>query len=280
MRVLQTQKIEDVVADLYKDVTINVSEEMREAFKRGLETEKSELGVEVFQRLLENADIARSERIPSCQDTGIAIAWIRVGDQVQLSGDSLQSAVDRGVSRANKEAYLRSSVVSDPLRRKNTGDNTPAEIHLESIPGEQVRIALMAKGTGAENMSALIMLVPADGWEGVKKFVVKTVAEAGPNACPPVVVGVGIGGTFGLVGWLAKKALFRSLNQRNPDEFLAQRELELLEAVNKLNIGPMGFGGANTAFDVHIETHPCHIGALPVAVNLDCHAHRWKETVL
>ncbi len=267
-------EIEEAVRKLILDTFSNL-DELEERYRQALEREESELGREAFKILLENLEIARRRRIPVCQDTGVAVIYLRLGQEVELYGGSLYEAVNRGVARAYREAYLRKSLVSDPLfERRNTGDNTPAMIHLELVPGSGVELGFMPKGAGAENMSRIEMLKPAEGIEGVKRLVLETVSRAGANACPPLVIGVGIGGTLDMVGWLAKKALFRSWGERNPDPRYARLEEELLEEVNRLGIGPQGFGGRITALDVRIEHLPCHMASLPVAVNLNCHIHR------
>jgi fumarate hydratase subunit alpha len=281
LKIVRVEEIEDAVRRLSMDVNYYIRDELREAYKKALEKEVSEIGKEVLSQIIENVELAASEQLPVCQDTGVSIVYVEIGQEVKIEGGNLYDAINRGVSRGYKEGYLRKSVVRDPLfNRVNTGDNTPAMIHVEIVPGDVFRITFMAKGTGAENMSRLAMLTPAAGVKGVRDFVLKTVAEAGPNPCPPIVVGVGIGGTFDTVGWLAKKALMRKFGSRHPDPNYAKLELELLDEINKLGIGPQGLGGRITALDVRIETAPCHIGALPVAVNLDCHAHRvgvWEK---
>jgi fumarate hydratase subunit alpha len=215
-----------------------------------------------------------------CQDTGNALVFLEVGQDLHLVGGDLYGAVNRGVSRGYTEGYLRKSILDDPIRRKNTGDNTPAFIYTDIVPGDRLRIRVVTKGGGAENMGQLRMLPPSAGWEGARRFIVEAVAAAGPNACPPLLVGVGVGGNFDKVALLAKKALLRPVGQPHPDPEWAAREQDLLTEINKLGVGPMGLGGKVTAFAVHIETMPCHITSLPVAVNIECHAHRHKEVVL
>ena len=281
MKIVRVEEIEEAVRRLSIDVNYYIRDELREAYKRALEREVSETGKEILSQIIENVELAASEQLPICQDTGVSIVYVEMGQDVKIEGGNLHDAINRGVSRGYKEGYLRKSVVRDPLfNRVNTGDNTPAMIHVEVVPGDVFRITFMAKGTGAENMSRLAMLTPAAGVKGIRDFILKTVAEAGPNPCPPIIVGVGIGGTFDTVGWLAKKALMRKFGSRHPDQNYAKLELELLDEINKLGIGPQGLGGRTTALDVRIETAPCHIGALPVAINLDCHAHRvgvWEK---
>lgn len=254
--------------------------ELLKLYKSALAKEPSPLGREILSQLIENAALAKREDIPLCQDTGLAIFLVEMGEDVKLDGEGLIAAITKGVAASYKEGYLRKSVVGDPIQRKNTGDNTPPIIHVNLVPGDKLNIKMMAKGGGCENTSTLKMLTPADGLEGAKKFVVQAVKDAGGNNCPPITVGVGIGGDFEVCAYLAKKALFREVGSRHPDPFYAKLEEELLTEVNKLGIGPMGLGGRTTALDVHIEAAPCHIVALPVAVNIDCHSHRVKEVSL
>ena len=231
--------------------------------------------------MLENADLARESGVPLCQDTGLAVVFLEIGQDLHLAGGDLYEAVHGGVRKGCAEGYLRASVVSPPVgKRVNTGDNTPAIIHTTIVPGDRLRIVVAPKGGGSENTSAIRMLRPADGRDGVKRFVLETVAKAGPNPCPPIVVGVGIGGTFELCALLAKKALLRRLGETHPEPDFSELEGELLGAVNRLGIGPAGLGGSVTALAVHVETHPCHIASLPVAVNINCHSHRHREVLL
>ncbi|WP_457678904.1 fumarate hydratase [Thermovibrio sp.] len=278
MREVHVDKVRETVKRLCMEANYRLPEDVLKAFKEGKEKEVSEVGKSVFEILEENARIASSEELPYCQDTGFAVVFVEVGQEVRFVGGSLEEAINRGVAEGYTEGYLRKSIVSDPLfDRKNTKDNTPAVIHYKIVPGDRVKITVAAKGGGSENMSRLAMLKPADGVEGVKKFVLKTVSDAGPNPCPPITVGVGIGGTFEKVAYLAKKALLRPIGHRNPDPRYAKLEEELLEEINKLGIGPSGFGGRITALDVKVEWYPCHIASLPVAVNIQCHASRHKE---
>jgi len=279
MRFLDTEEITRAVRDLCLDININLADEIADALDASVSREDSPPGKEILQQLQENARIAREKGIPFCQDTGITIVHVRLGCEVKLKGD-LYDAINKGVAAGYTDGYLRKSVVSDPLRRVNTGDNTPAMIHLELVEGDRVSLRVMAKGAGAENMSRMKMLTPAEGIDGVKSFIIETVELAGANACPPVILGIGIGGTFDEVGWLAKKALMRPLGSRNPDPLYADLEREVLTEVNNLGIGPMGLGGRVTALDARIEFAPCHISSLPVAVNIDCPAHRVKEVVI
>lgn len=262
------------------EASYNLSQNVVKKFQSAKQTEVSSLGKEVLQQLIDNARIAREEDYPICQDTGDAVFFVELGQDVRIEGGGLIDAINKGVSEGYREGYLRFSMVADPLRRKNTGDNTPAMVTLQLVPGDKLRLSFLAKGGGCENMSAFKMLTPADGVKGVKEFVVNTVKSAGGNPCPPTVVGVGLGGTFDQCCMLAKKALFREIGETHPDPFYAQLEGELLDEVNRLGIGPMGLGGRTTSVAVHIETLPCHITSLPVAVNMDCHAHRQKSVTL
>ncbi len=266
--------------DLYIKACYEIQEDMLQAFQEALEKEESPTGREIIQLLVENAALAKEEQLPMCQDTGMALIFLELGQEVRFDGPDLTGAINLGISKACREGYLRASVVVDPLQRVNTKDNTPAVVHTDIVPGDRLKIMVAGKGTGAENMSSLKMLSPAKGVQGIKEFVVDTVRKAGPNACPPVVVGVGLGGNFETCALLAKRALFRALGSRNAKQHLAELEKALLEEINGLGIGPQGMGGTVTALDVHIEEAPCHIGSLPVAVNLECHAHRYQEAVL
>jgi fumarate hydratase subunit alpha len=272
--------ITETVARLAVEANEHLGGDVVKAFEKGLASERSPAGKDILRQLLENSRLAAEEQVPMCQDTGLAVVFLELGQDVHIEGD-LNEAVQDGVRRGYADGYLRKSVVFPPWgERRNTGDNTPAIIHTRVVPGESLRIVVAPKGGGSENMSALRMLKPAEGWPGVKDFVLQTVRTAGPNPCPPLVVGVGIGGNFEYAPFLAKKALLRTVGERNPDPETAAREEELLDAVNRLGIGPAGFGGDVTALALHIETHPCHIASLPVAVNINCHAHRHHEAVL
>ncbi|WP_457568061.1 fumarate hydratase [Desulfurobacterium sp.] len=281
MREIHVDMIKEVVKNLCMDVNYYLPEDVLDSFDRGMAQEKSPVGRNVFEILKENAAIASEKKIPYCQDTGFAVFFVEIGQDVRIVGGDINEAIKEGVSLGYTEGFLRKSIVSDPLfDRKNTGDNTPPIIHYSIVPGDRLKIKMAAKGGGSENMSRLAMLKPADGVEGVKKFVLETVSEAGPNPCPPIIVGVGVGGTFEKVAYLAKKSLMRPIGDRNPDPRYAALEEELLEKINKLGIGPAGFGGTVTALDVKIEWYPCHIASLPVAVNIQCHASRHKEVEL
>lgn len=279
-RTISYQKIVEIVAELAQEANFCLGEDVRRALEEALKQEVSPVGREVLEQILANAEIAARERMPICQDTGVAVVFLELGQEVSIAGGYLYDAVNEGVRRGYSEGYLRKSMVEHPFRRKNTHDNTPAIIHTRIVPGDRLKITLLAKGGGSENMSALAMLTPAAGARGVVDFVVDTVRRAGPNPCPPVVVGVGIGGDFSRAALLAKEALLRPLGQPSPDPDIARMERELLEEINCLGIGPQGFGGRITALAVHIETFPCHLASLPVAVNLNCHAARHKSITL
>jgi len=280
MRTISFDAIAEQTKRMCIEATYNLSENLVKKFESAKQCEVSPLGKEVLQQLVDNARIAREEDYPICQDTGDAVFFVELGQDVRIEGGGLVDAINKGVAEGYRDGFLRFSMVADPLRRKNTGDNTPAMVTVKLVPGDRLKLSFLAKGGGCENMSAFKMLTPADGAKGVKDFVVNTVKNAGGNPCPPVVVGVGLGGTFDQCCMLAKKALLREVGEKHPDPFYAQLEAELLDEINKLGIGPMGLGGRTTAVAVHIETLPCHITSLPVAVNMDCHAHRQKTVVL
>jgi len=279
-REVSVDEVARTVARLCQEANYDLGGDVRERLRQALETEESPAGREILELLMQNADLAAAERVPMCQDTGLAVVFLDIGQEVSLVGGDLTEAVNEGVRRGYREGYLRKSMVEHPLRRKNTGDNTPAVLHTRIVPGDRVRITVAPKGGGSENMSALAMLKPADGEEGVIDFVVGQVERAGPNPCPPVVVGVGIGGNFEMAALLAKRALLRPLGQYSEDPDNARLEREILRRANNLGIGPQGFGGRTTALWVSVETHPAHIVSLPVAVNLNCHAARHKEAVI
>jgi fumarate hydratase subunit alpha len=281
MREIGAKAVADAVARLFTEANTLLGEDVVSTFRACLESETSPNGRDVLDQLLENAELSRTSGVPLCQDTGLAVVFLEVGQDLHITGGDLREAVHEGVRTGCREGFLRASVVSPPVgRRINTGDNTPAIIHTTIVPGERLRVVVAPKGGGSENMSALRMLRPADGVDGVKRFVLETVEKAGPNPCPPVVVGVGIGGTFELCALLAKKALLRRLGQPHPDPEFTALEGALLEAINRLGTGPAGLGGNVTALAVHVETHPCHIASLPVAANINCHSHRHRETFL
>ncbi len=280
MREIHASTITDAVADLCMTANYALGDDVYQALKAGVADEESPVGREVFAQLIENADIAREERVPMCQDTGFAVVFVELGQDVQITGGLLSDAINAGVAKGYTEGYMRKSIVGHPLDRKNTGNNTPAVIHTEIVPGDKLRITVAPKGGGSENMSGVRMLKPSDGVEGVKRFVVETVKAAGSNPCPPIIVGVGIGGTMEKAAYLAKKALLRRVGERNANPPDAALEDELLRLVNDTGIGPAGLGGRITALAVNVETHPCHIASLPVAVNIQCHAARHKEVML
>jgi len=280
MRQINTEQITDTVEKLCIDANYNLGDDLITSLEDALEKEESPLGREVITQLLENAEIGRNEQVPVCQDTGFAIVFIEIGQQVALAGGDLQDAVNEGVRRGYKNGLLRKSIVKNPIDRINTGDNTPAVIHTDIVPGDKLKITFDAKGGGCENMSRSAMLTPAQGREGVINFVVETVKTAGANPCPPIIVGVGLGGTFDYSTLLAKKAILRPVGSHNNDDTIAKLEIELLDKINRLGIGPQGLGGRITALAVQVETFPCHIASLPVAVNIECHSHRTKTVVI
>ncbi len=268
------------VQEMCQKANFDLGEDVYAAFQEALSTETSDTGKEILNQLVENADIATQDRVPMCQDTGTAVFIVELGQDCRIVGGNLIDAINEGVAKGYQEGYLRNSMIYDPLNRKNTGDNTPAVVHIELVEGNSVTLHMTAKGGGAENMSRMKMLKPSDGLEGIKKYVLHVVEEAGPNACPPLVVGIGVGGNFERCTYLAKKSLFRPIGERHADETIAQLEFELMEDINRLGIGPQGMGGSTTALDVKIESAACHIAALPVAVNLNCHASRHQTVTL
>ena len=257
-----------------------LSADMKKVFEAAVQEEKSPLGRQILDQLKENLEIAGSDMIPICQDTGMAVVFIKVGQEVHLEGGALTDAINEGVRQGYTEGFLRKSVVKDPIFRENTKDNTPAVIHYEIVEGDQVDITVAPKGFGSENMSRVFMLKPADGIEGVKESILTAVRDAGPNACPPMIVGVGIGGTFEKCALMAKHALTRDLEEESPIEYVRELEKEMLEKINKLGIGPGGLGGSTTALAVNIETYPTHIAGLPMAVNICCHVNRHVHRIL
>ena len=279
MREIAAQKITDTVKQMCMDTNYYLPEDMKRRIEDCYAAETWPQAKDVLEQIMENYRIAQENDQPICQDTGMACVFVKIGQEVHVTGN-LEEAIHEGVRQGYREGFLRKSVVRDPLDRVNTGDNTPAVIHYEIVPGDALEITLAPKGFGSENMSAVKMLRPSDGLEGVKDFVLKTVEEAGPNPCPPIVVGVGIGGTFERCALMAKKALFRPVDEANPDPFYAELEKTFLEQINALGIGPQGFGGKTTALAVNIETFPTHIAGLPVAVNISCHVTRHKTEVL
>ncbi len=279
MREVDYSTIVDTVAHLCMDANYFLGEDVINALKQALAKEESETGKDILNQLLENAEIAKTEKIPICQDCGFAVVFLELGEDVYVKGNII-NAINDGVRKGYTDGYLRKSIVSDPVKGKNTGDNTPAIVHTRIVSGDKIKITVAPKGGGSENMSEVKMMKPADGIEGVKNFVIDRVIRSSSNPCPPTVVGVGIGGTFEYVAYLAKKALLRDIGQRNSDPFYADVERELLEKINNLGIGPMGLGGRITALDVFIEVHPRHIASLPVAVNTNCHAARHKTATI
>jgi fumarate hydratase subunit alpha len=279
MRQIHYSEVIDVVAQLCQETNFSLPEDVLNSLMKARAEEESPLGRIVLDQIIENARIAAEEKVPICQDCGSAIVFLELGEKIEITGGNLYAAIEEGVRKGYKEGYLRKSICH-PFTRKNTGDNTPAMIYTDIVPGNKLKIMFCPKGGGSENMSAIKMLSPSEGIEGVKKFVIETVKSAGSNPCPPIVVGVGIGGTFERVALLAKKALLRSVGSQNSDSELAALEDELLEKINYLGIGPAGLGGITTALSVHIEMLPCHIASLPVAININCHAARHKEVTI
>ena len=280
MRDIHTSAIVDAVKKLCMDANLDLEPDMLRAFDRALTTERSPAGRQVLQTLKQNAEMARTQRIPYCQDTGFVVCFVELGQDAHVTGGALDAAINEGVRLGYTEGYLRASIVRSPFDRVNTGDNTPAVIHVDVVPGATLKLMLMAKGGGCENRSKYRMLTPAEGTSGVKEWILECVRTAGPDACPPLILGVGIGGTFEKAALLSKKALFRELGSPNPDPVVDALEKELLDRANRLGIGPQGYGGDTTAFGIHILTYPCHITSLPVAVTIECHAHRHKAVTL
>ena len=280
MRELPVSAITHAVARLCIDANTNLPPDVRRAIADFQNREDWPVARTVLDKIVENYQIAAGEQVPICQDTGMACVFLEIGQDVHLTGGDLREAVDEGVRRGYETGYLRKSVVADPVRRGNTGDNTPAMLYTEIVPGEQVKITVVPKGFGSENMSAIRMFKPSAGLQGIKDFILETVEAAGPNPCPPMVIGVGIGGTFDKAALLAKKALMRPLDEPNPDPFYAELEGEMLEKVNALGIGPQGFGGLTTAIGLNIETLPTHIAGMPCAININCHVTRHASEVL
>jgi fumarate hydratase subunit alpha len=279
MREINISQITTAIRDLCIKANTHLGEDVLEAFIKAIELEVSPTGKDILEKLLENARIAREEEIPICQDTGFAVVFVELGQEVHLVGGDLKEAINEGVRQGYQEGYLRKSICH-PFTRKNTGDNTPAVIHIDIVPGERVRLIVAPKGGGSENMSRVTMLTPAVGMEGVKDFVVQRVKESGANPCPPIIVGVGIGGTFETAALLAKRTLLRPLGSQNPNTELASLEAQLYEEINALGIGPQGLGGRITSLAVHVAMIESHIASLPVAVNIQCHAARHKEVEL
>ena len=280
MREIHISKIIEAVKELCVEANYYLSDDVRNTLYHAKKSETWPLAENILEQIILNSDIAKNENMPICQDTGMACIFIDIGQDVHIVGGLLDDAINEGVRRGYEEGFLRKSVVKDPINRINTKDNTPAIIYYNMVAGDKIKITVAPKGFGSENMSRIKMLKPSDGLQGVKDFIIETVKFAGPNPCPPIVIGVGIGGTFDKAAYLAKKALIRPLNVRNKDEFYSNLEKELLEDINNLGIGPQGFGGKTTAIGLNIETYPTHIAGLPVAVNINCHATRHKEREL
>jgi fumarate hydratase subunit alpha len=279
MREIDVKEITSAVKKMCIDANYNLGEDVFEAIKKFEKTEESPLGEEILNQIIKNAGIAREKQMPLCQDTGYTVVYADIGQDVHFKGD-FNEAIQEGVRQGYKDGYLRKSVVKDPLRRVNTGDNTPAIIHADIVPGDKLKITILPKGGGSENMSRIKMLKPGDGEDGVKDFIVETVRIAGGNPCPPLIVGVGIGGVFDKVAQMAKHALLREVGSKHPDPYYAAMEEELLERINNTGVGPQGLGGRTTALAVHIEVHPCHIASLPVGVNTQCHSARHRTTII
>ncbi len=280
MRVINTSEIINQIRDMCMQVNVQLSDDVKTAILSGKEKEESPLGCQILGQLEENMNIAVETNIPICQDTGMTVVFLKIGQDVHFEGKFIEDAVNEGIRQGYKDGYLRKSVVKDPVDRVNTGDNTPGVIHYEIVPGDQVEITVAPKGFGSENMSRLYMLKPADGIEGIKEAILETVKIAGPNACPPIVVGVGIGGTFEKSAILAKKALTRDLNRSSDIPYVRELEEEMLEKINQLGIGPGGLGGRITALGVNVETYPTHIAGMPVAINICCHVNRHIRRVI
>lgn len=280
MRTINTVEITEAVKEMCMEVNIRLSEDVKQAVLAARKQEESPLGRQILGQLEENMEIAAETKIPICQDTGMTVVFLRIGQDVHFEGEYIEDAVNEGIRRGYEEGYLRKSVVKDPVERVNTKDNTPGVIHYEIVPGDQVEITVAPKGFGSENMSRLYMLKPADGIEGIREAILETVKLAGPNACPPIVVGVGIGGTFEKCAILAKKALTRNLNSSSKIPYVKELEDEMLEEINKLGIGPGGLGGRVTALGVNVETYPTHIAGMPVAINICCHVNRHIRRII
>lgn len=279
MKEISTSLISETIEKLCIQACYHIGDDVKELLEEAQKKEESPYGIQILGQILDNIDASKEEQLPICQDTGMAVIFLEIGQDVHISGGSLTEAVNEGVRRGYQKGYLRKSVLS-PLKRVNTGDNTPAVIHTEIVEGSQLKITAAPKGFGSENMSSLAMLKPSDGIEGVKNFVLDTVTRAGANPCPPTILGIGIGGTMEKAAYIAKKALLREAGKPNPDPELADLERELLEKINATGIGPQGFGGRTTALAVHIDTFPTHLAGLPVAINVQCHAARHAEAIL
>jgi len=280
MREVNTASITEAVRKIAIEASYDLGPDVVGALEKAKKVEESAVGKAILDQITENATIAKTEQAPMCQDTGFAVLFVEIGQDVHVTGGTVANALNEGIRQGYDQGYLRKSVLSDPIERKNTGDNTPAVIHYDIVPGDKIKVTIAPKGGGSENMSEVRMMKPSDGLQGVKDFVIERVKKSGGNPCPPVIVGVGIGGTFEKCAMLAKKSLLRDVGDRHPNKFYADLELELLEMVNKTGVGPQGLGGTTTALDVHIEVFPCHIASLPVAVNTQCHAARHKSVII
>lgn len=280
MREINVNEITKTVKELCMEANYFLSDDIKEALENNRKKESWALAGDILEQIIINGKIAAEDRVPICQDTGMACVFLEVGQDIHIVGGNIEEAINEGVRQGYEEGYLRKSVVKDPINRINTKDNTPAMIYYEIVPGDKIKITVAPKGFGSENMSRIAMLKPSDGIEGIKSFIIDTVKAAGPNPCPPMVVGIGIGGTFDKAAYLAKKALLRPINQYNENIYYKELEEELLSSINELGIGPQGFGGATTALGVNIEVLPTHIAGLPVAVNINCHATRHKERII
>lgn len=280
MREMHVSKITDLVAELCIKSNYYLSNDIKLSFESYLKKEKSEIGKNIINTLLENAEVAKNESLPMCQDTGMVVVFLEIGQDIHIVGGDITEAINKGVALGYEKGYLRKSIVKDPIDRLNTKDNTPAVIHFNIVPGDKVKVDIAPKGFGSENASALKMLKPSQGIEGVKDFVIETVSNAGPNACPPMIIGIGVGGNMEKATIMAKHSLLREVGSKNNNSYWASIEDEILHSINKLNIGPGGFGGLTTALAVYIETYPTHIAGLPVAVNISCHATRHAEGTL
>ena len=280
MREINVGQLTDTIEKLCIEANVHLPEDVKERIRACRAEESWDLAGGVLDNIIENFEIADADEVPVCQDTGMACVFLKIGQDVHLTGGSLSEAVDEGVRRGYEKGFLRKSVVRDPVRRGNTGDNTPAMLYTEIVPGDTVEVTVAPKGFGSENMSAIRMFKPSAGIEGIKDFILETVKNAGPNPCPPMVVGVGIGGTFEKAALIAKKALMRPFGEHHPDPFYRELEEEMLEKVNALGIGPQGFGGRTTALALHIETMPTHIAGMPCAININCHVTRHKTAVI
>ncbi len=280
MREISASDITKTVKDLCIDANYNLGQDVQDALRKMYEKEESPVSKATLKQIIDNFEIAKEGEFPICQDTGFSVFFVEMGDQVCIKDGNLFDAINEGVRQGYKDGYLRKSILADPIERKNTGDNTPAVIHMDVVKGDKLKIIIAPKGGGSENMSEVKMMKPADGVEGVKEFVIDKVQRSGSNPCPPIVVGVGIGGTFEKCAEMAKRSLLRTIGSKHPNPFYAQLEEELLEKVNKLGIGAQGFGGTQTALAVFVETYPCHIASFPAAVNINCHAARHKEATL